>query len=82
VAGDVLARATAALQAGCDFILVCNDPEAVDRLLDDLRWQPGRSYAQRLEWIAARGGCAEPAALRDQDAYRAALRDLDQISRT
>ncbi len=82
VAGDVLARATAALQAGCDFILVCNDPEAVDRLLADLRWQPGGSYAQRLERIAARGGCAEPAALREQDAYRAALRDLDQISRT
>lgn len=38
VAGDILARANAAWQAGCDVLLVCNAPDEVATLLD--RWQP------------------------------------------
>jgi len=36
--GDMTARASAAQAAGCDMVLVCNDPAAADLLLD--RWQP------------------------------------------
>ncbi len=37
-AGDYLGRATAALEAGCNMILVCNDPEGVKTLLTDFNW--------------------------------------------
>jgi beta-N-acetylhexosaminidase len=37
-AGDMVARAEAACAAGCDMVLVCNDPAAVDDVLE--RWRP------------------------------------------
>jgi beta-N-acetylhexosaminidase len=37
-AGDIVARADAALAAGCDMVLTCNDPVAADDLL--ARWHP------------------------------------------
>jgi beta-N-acetylhexosaminidase len=37
-AGDVVARAEAACAAGCDIVLVCNDPAGADELLS--RWRP------------------------------------------
>jgi beta-N-acetylhexosaminidase len=36
VAGDVVDRARAALNAGCDMALVCNDPDAAAKVLDNL----------------------------------------------
>ena len=81
VAGDMSARARAALDAGCDFILVCNDPEGAERLLVDLKWQPNPNYAARLGRIAPRGSFGE-GPLRSDAVYLAALRDLDQINRT
>lgn len=38
VAGSMLQRAESALHAGCDMILICNNPEAADTLLAELRW--------------------------------------------
>ena len=38
VAGDIVDRVTAAWNAGCDMLLVCNAPDTVEDLLG--RWKP------------------------------------------
>lgn len=38
IAGDIVSRAGAAWDAGCDMLLVCNAPDAVGDVLE--RWQP------------------------------------------
>lgn len=48
VMGDVVARAEAALMAGCDMLLVCNDRSAVLRLLTALRTTPLPATQMRL----------------------------------
>jgi beta-N-acetylhexosaminidase len=42
-AGDIVARADAALAAGCDMVLACNEFDAMDDLL--ARWRPAASDA-------------------------------------
>ncbi|HXF08494.1 MAG TPA: beta-N-acetylhexosaminidase [Candidatus Acidoferrales bacterium] len=54
VVGDVLARAEQALAAGCDLLPVCNDPAAVIRLLDGLRWTPPAGFAARHAGLRGR----------------------------
>ncbi|MFO1396632.1 MAG: beta-N-acetylhexosaminidase [Burkholderiales bacterium] len=54
-AGDIVARADAALAAGCDMVLACNEFDAIDDLL--ARWQPAPSpdLARRAERMRAKG---------------------------
>jgi len=60
VAGDALGRAQAALGAGCDMALVCNRPDAADRVLDGLRWRSGPVWQRRSQAMYAQ---AEPVGL-------------------
>ena len=49
VAGDILARAQAALGAGCDMVLVCNRPDMADDLLTRLQVAPDTRSVQRIQ---------------------------------
>jgi beta-N-acetylhexosaminidase len=47
VGGDVTTRSLAALNAGCDMVLLCNRPDLADELLDNLLWKmPAQSIAR------------------------------------
>src|SRR5689334_5493807 len=52
-AGDIVARAHAALDAGCDAVLVRNDFNAMDELL--ARWTPPSQPALARRWARMRG---------------------------
>ena len=55
VAGGVVERAQAALDAGCDMILVCNAPQAVAELIEGLAAGPlDRARAERMRGRAGK----------------------------
>jgi len=54
VAGDIVARAHAAFDAGCDMVLVCNRPDEADALLAGLRWRRAPAFGARLERLRVR----------------------------
>ncbi|MFA7666832.1 MAG: beta-N-acetylhexosaminidase [Burkholderiaceae bacterium] len=49
VAGDIVARARAAFDAGCDMVLVCNRPDLADELLAGLKWRRAPRFDARLQ---------------------------------
>ncbi|MFP5505559.1 MAG: beta-N-acetylhexosaminidase [Gammaproteobacteria bacterium] len=54
--GDHPQRAQAALEAGCDMVLVCNQPEATDRVLDRLDGYTDPAGQARLARLHGRQG--------------------------
>jgi beta-N-acetylhexosaminidase len=74
-AGGIPERARAALAAGCDMVLLCNDPEGQNKLLDSLADTPlGRP--ERLERMRKKGGRD----LRKSVAYREAQEALTMLA--
>jgi len=77
-AGGMMGRANAALNAGCDMVLLCNDPRAQDALLEGLERRPvAPTLARRLEKL--RGRAISTAALKASANYLAASENLARI---
>ena len=77
-AGGMMARANAALNAGCDMVLLCNDPRAQDSLLEGLERRPiAPTLPRRLEKM--RGKAISSVALKANAAYLAATENLARV---
>ena len=57
VGGDVTTRSLAALNAGCDMVLLCNRPDLADELLEKLEW---KMPAQSIVRLARMHGAHNP----------------------
>jgi beta-N-acetylhexosaminidase len=73
-AGGIPERAQAALAAGCDMVLLCQNPAGQDKLLDALAETPV-AVPERIERMRRRGGRD----FRKSVAYREALAALQEI---
>lgn len=79
VAGGVVARARAALAAGCDMVLVCNDPAAAGELLDGLGGHDNPASHLRLVHMHGRHPVNRKDLLADAG-YRQAVRAVGNLA--
>lgn len=70
--GTLTQAATAALEAGVDMVLICNQPDEAGKVLDALRFMPSEESRQRLERMRPRGDALSWAQLMDEPQYQQA----------
>ncbi len=79
VAGDILARAQAALGAGCDMVLVCNRPDLADELLSRLKVEHEEAAVRRIRRLMPASAAPDWDALQADERYQYARRLQSQI---
>ena len=77
VAGGIVQRASAALNAGCDMVLVCNKPESADELLHGLHWTMPATSKVRLVQMRGR---THPESLDQLHEQKVFLKALDEVA--
>ncbi len=80
--GSIAERAAAALDAGCDFALVCNDTDAMDQVLGAIKWERSAVFDGRLARLQPHGTALSMGELVDTDLYRNARRDLAEAEKS
>jgi len=78
-AGGVVERAFAAVRAGCDMVLVCNDPASADELLANFNFTIPATSLTRLARVHGRGGPESPAQLMHDRYYLDAVASVRAI---
>lgn len=82
VAGGVVDKARAALTAGCDMVLVCNNPDAADELLAGLKWDIPALSLSRLARMHGKPHPRSFSQLREDPQYRDAVHHVGAIGMT
>ena len=80
VAGDIIARAKAALNAGCDAILACNDFDDIATLVEATLSMPDKASAARLERLLPNTLALSDAELLKHPEYLAAIDAIARLS--
>ncbi len=76
--GGYAERAEAAMQAGCDMILLCNNREGAIDVLDHANIKQGSTSAQRLERMRGKS-FMNRSALLDTRRWAEAVEDISAI---
>lgn len=79
VAGGIVQRAQAALNAGCDMVLVCNNPPAADELLASLEWDMPATSKARLAQMRGRHHAESLVRLHERAEFVKAVHDIASI---
>jgi len=79
VLGDIVARAQASLEAGCDMFLVCNDRDAAIKVLDEVKAEVNPASNSRLLRLQGRRvESTEP--IRDSQRWHQAAKAVESYS--
>ncbi|WP_087667499.1 beta-N-acetylhexosaminidase [Caballeronia humi] len=70
--GTLTEAATAALTAGCDMVLICNQPEEAEKVLEQLRFTQSKASVHRLKKMRPRGKATSWSKLQSQVQYQQA----------
>lgn len=79
VAGGIVQRAEAALNAGCDVVLVCNKPDSADELLAGLKWDMPVPSRARLAQMHGRSHPKTLMQLHEEAEFIKALHEVASI---
>ncbi|SDY50070.1 beta-N-acetylhexosaminidase [Nitrosomonas sp. Nm58] len=77
--GNITERARAALQAGCDMVLVCNDFQSADQLLETLQWEIPAVSLARLAHMRGRRHAQSMIKLHEAAYFVQAVREISEI---
>lgn len=79
VAGGIVQRAEAALNAGCDMVLVCNKPDSASELLAGLKWEMPAPSRARLAQMHGRSHPKTLMQLHEEAEFVKALHEVASI---
>ena len=77
--GDFMDRARLAQEAGCDMLLVCNNPSAAERVLDQLPMKNNRDRERRLQAMRGRSSYSRSDLLKS-DTWQSIATDIQQLT--